>query len=135
MLKKVALLVLTMSACISAPSQAWRVKVVQDERAARGCEHIHQVWGSSSWGGIASQAGRDNAMEQMRETAARLGANRVVVTKNNTDAFGAYVEGEAYACSSDEIESPAAPAAGCAKDTDCKGDRICVAGQCTSPAQ
>lgn len=27
-----------------------------------------------------------------------------------------------------------APPAGCAKDTDCKGDRICVAGQCQAPS-
>lgn len=29
---------------------------------------------------------------------------------------------------------PAAPAAGCAKDTDCKGDRVCAKGECVEPA-
>jgi hypothetical protein len=29
--------------------------------------------------------------------------------------------------------APAAGPRGCAKDTDCKGDRICVAGACSAP--
>lgn len=29
---------------------------------------------------------------------------------------------------------PSASATGCTKDTDCKGDRICLSGQCVSPA-
>src|SRR6185369_3107868 len=29
--------------------------------------------------------------------------------------------------------APAAAATGCTKDTDCKGDRVCEAGQCVSP--
>lgn len=33
-----------------------------------------------------------------------------------------------------EVEPPASAAAGCAKDTDCKGDRICERGVCTAPA-
>jgi hypothetical protein len=34
-----------------------------------------------------------------------------------------------------EPASLPAPAAGCGKDTDCKGDRICVRGECVSPAR
>ncbi len=30
--------------------------------------------------------------------------------------------------------SPAVPTAGCSRDTDCKGDRICVQGACAEPA-
>ena len=30
-------------------------------------------------------------------------------------------------------QAPIAPAAGCVKDTECKGDRICVAGACVDP--
>jgi Protein of unknown function (DUF2846) len=30
---------------------------------------------------------------------------------------------------------PEVPAAGCSKDSDCKGDRICTAGACVDPAQ
>ena len=29
--------------------------------------------------------------------------------------------------------APAVVPGGCAKDTDCKGDRICVAGSCRAP--
>jgi hypothetical protein len=29
--------------------------------------------------------------------------------------------------------SPAAPASGCSYDAQCKGDRICVSGQCVAP--
>lgn len=35
----------------------------------------------------------------------------------------------------DQAPTPAAPAAGgCTKDTDCKGDRVCVKGDCVDPA-
>jgi hypothetical protein len=42
--------------------------------------------------------------------------------------------GGQLAPSSASPSPPAGSEAGCAKDTDCKGDRICVQGQCAEPA-
>jgi hypothetical protein len=57
---------------------------------------------------------------------------------------GVTVVGVAYNCTALKPAAPApptppptppAPLAGCAKDTDCKGDRICRTGACTDPVR
>ena len=48
-----------------------------------------------------------------------------------TPGIGA-VRGQAYRCKAAALPASAGPM-GCAKDTDCKSDRICDAGTCKAP--
>lgn len=127
---------------VAASSQA--VRLITDRSLVAGCGFLGQVTGSSSLGGIAAQKwGKARSEEEMRGKAARLGANVVLVHDSRGGFMGAESSGEAYLCGSGVAdpgarqapvtEAPAVGQAGCVKDTDCKGDRICEYGRCVDP--
>jgi hypothetical protein len=94
------------------------VKLTTDEMAVSGCELK---------GEIASRPPYvmpDDWQVQLRNAAGDLGANAVLHKKPGVGN----VKGTAYLC-----PEPPPASAGCAKDTDCKGDRICDAGVCKAP--
>lgn len=120
------------------------VRFVTDRSLVAGCGFLGQVAGSSSLGGIAAQKwGKARSEEEMMKKAARLGANVVLVNDSRGGFMGAESSGEAYLCGAGApapaarqvpvTEAPAAGQAGCVKDTDCKGDRICEYGRCVDP--
>lgn len=130
-------LVLVLSSGCSGLSEAGaRVRLVNDSGALRGCERLGPIAGGSGWGGITSNVGHKRAMAGMRNEAADMGATDVLVVSSSAGWGGGHVEGEAYRCpEGHDIAAPAAglAPAGCAKDTDCKSDRICAEGRCTDP--
>lgn len=120
------------------------------------CDSLGSVTGKgggASGGYVSNEDLIEFAVNDMRNRAARLGATHVVYS---TPAMGgasgtttsAMVMGEALRCEagaapdapSTPVVAPAAaveaaPATGgCAYDTQCKGDRVCVNHECVSPA-
>lgn len=94
------------------------VRLTTDEAAVSGCE---------SKGEVASHPPYvmpDDWQVQLRNAGGDLGANIVLHKKPGIGN----VKGTAYLCA-----QPSPAAAGCTKDTDCKGDRVCDAGVCKAP--
>jgi hypothetical protein len=101
--------------------------------------------GGSAGAWVSNEALIEYALNDLRNQALKLGATHVVYS---TAALGgeqgtttsAMLIGEALRCEPGEEPSrPAtqiasAPAAGCQYDTQCKGDRVCMKGQCVDPA-
>jgi hypothetical protein len=86
-----------------------------------------------------AEAARNDALNR----AAEMGATHVKFTGSPTKwpsgTFGGgnamTVDGVAYRCGKPGTAASApASSAGCSKDTDCKGDRICESGKCVDPA-
>lgn len=100
------------------------VQVTADRRDVERCALINNFRGEGS--GYAS------AVRHLRRLVASYGADTVLITGESPN--GQAVAGEGYACSG-SATPPATTASpsGCDKDTDCKGDRICVERQCVSP--
>jgi len=61
------------------------------------CKYIGEVQGSSGWGNLAASAGMENAKNEARESASKLGATHLL-WNNITGGFGPYVSGKAYKC-------------------------------------
>jgi len=126
------LAVLTIACATTRSAGASRIQRI-DAAAAGGCEHLGTVQGSSSLSGIGKNAGMTNSVNEMFEKALERGATHV----SYDDKQGTYwttsqvVEGVAYKCPPGY--SGVSQTSGCAKDLDCKGDRICVKGSCESP--
>lgn len=75
----------------------------------------------------------DRFAEAVRPKVCDLGGDAVVAWANG---HGFYIKGTVLKSTSSGdggTVAPAGGAGGCQYDTQCKGDRICVKGECTSP--
>jgi len=70
-----------------------------DEASVAGCEFLGQVMGYSGWGSLAAPAGMENARNESRDKAAKLGATDIV-WRSVSGSYSAYVSGQAYDCNS-----------------------------------
>ncbi len=61
------------------------------------CKYVGEVQGSSGWGNLAASAGMENAKNEARENAAKLGATHVV-WNNIAGGYSPYVSAKAYKC-------------------------------------
>jgi hypothetical protein len=61
------------------------------------CKYVGEVQGSSGWGNLAASAGMENAKNEARENAAKLGATHIV-WGNIAGGYSPYVSGKAYKC-------------------------------------
>ncbi len=108
------------------------------------CRRVGDVSGVNPFGNAlpASEDRTDWARGDAADQAARIGATAIhfrPVDPKNPDR----IVGTAYDCSrpAEPAAAPSSPAAaapaaiGCAKDTDCKGDRICESGRCVEPVR
>lgn len=113
--------------CAGLTAEGAKVIAVNDTSGMNGCEHLDRVSASSGWGGIASTVGHRQALEDIRNETAEKGGTHVVITASSTGWGGGHAEGEAYRCPPGY--SPG-QRDGCAKDTDCKGNRVCENERC-----
>jgi uncharacterized protein DUF4156 len=84
------------------PTPAARtVRLVEDRSVVATCRLIADVKGGQYAPVVGAVAHTiDNARTQLREDAARQGANVVVITQRVENAYGTWMYGEAYACAS-----------------------------------
>ncbi len=121
-----------------------RQVAVLDAKPGAECAVLGEVGGSADpfFGGLKpTQELVESARNDARNEAGRAGATHVRFTGGPDQwASGTFgggravtVSGVAYRCASPA--APPAPAmdAGCSKDTDCKGDRICRLRTCVDP--
>lgn len=88
----VLLPIVVASSCQSASPQAESIRVTVNPGAVRGCKFLANVEGSS---GFATESiASNNATVEMREKAAKLGANVILAVSVGPKAIG-----EAYLCS------------------------------------
>lgn len=89
--------VLFASGCAVEPSAAASRVQEADARMVASCKYVGEVQGSSGWGNLAASAGMENAKNEARAKAAKLGATHVV-WDNIAGGFSPYVSGKAYKC-------------------------------------
>lgn len=86
-----------LNGCAVAPSAAATHVQEANAQMIASCQYLAEVQGSSGWGNLAASAGMENAKNEAKESAAKLGATHIVW---NTVAGGyaPYVSGKAYKC-------------------------------------
>lgn len=91
-----------LSSCVTVAvsPEGSRVRLTSNADVVRGCKYIGQVKGSDRMnGGLAGQgAAEENAMRDVRNKAAELGANTVHLLTVSGRFSGADVRGEGYNC-------------------------------------
>lgn len=86
-----------LSGCTLAPSIAARSVQSADERMVARCEYIDEVTGWSGWGNLAQGPGMENARNQARDRAGRMGATHIV-WRGLAGGYSPNVVGRAYRC-------------------------------------
>ena len=78
------------------------VRITANPEAVRGCELVGPVEGGDGWnGGIVGQrAAEQNAVIHLRNNAAELGADVVLMVTDLTGPSGSTQRGEGYDCGS-----------------------------------
>ena len=122
-----------------------QVRLLEADPSAE-CAAMGTVVGSADpfFGGLKSaEELTESARNEALNEAARRGATHVrfvgVPERWPSGTFGGgqgvSVSGVAYDCERvpPAVSPPASAGAGCTKDTDCKGDRICEARACVEP--
>ena len=103
--------------------------------------------GGASGGYVSNESLIQYALNDLRNQASELGATHVLYSAPSLGGTGgtttsAMVVGEALKCDADQTPpGPAAPiapapapaAGGCQYDAQCKGERVCVKGECVDP--
>jgi hypothetical protein len=85
--------------CATTPSAKATKVADADEISVAGCSFVGQVQGSPGWGNLPTSTGMENAKNEAREKAAKLGATDIV-WRSMSAAHSPYVSGLAYDCSS-----------------------------------
>ena len=83
--------------CATAPSAAAARVQEADAQMVAACQYLGDVQGSSGWGNLAASAGMENAKNEARDSAAKLGATHIV-WNNITGGYSPYVSAKAYRC-------------------------------------
>lgn len=93
---------LSLTACVTVglTPEGARVRMTSNPDVVRGCSYIGQVQGTDHMnGGLSGQgAAEENAMREVRNRAAKIGADTVHLVTSTTGFSGAAVRGEAYIC-------------------------------------
>jgi hypothetical protein len=76
------------------------VRVTASSDAAKGCKLIGEVDASDSMNGgaLGQTAAEENTNRRIRNKAASMGANLVVLVNSSTGTGGSRARGEAYSC-------------------------------------
>ena len=96
----VVVLAVVVSSCASTTPAGTAVRVTSNPEVVKGCKYLGEVKGKSNWGGLAAQKlGEENANRHLKESAAEMGANVVLLVVDHAGFSGSIKRGEAYFCS------------------------------------
>ncbi|MBT2144199.1 DUF4156 domain-containing protein [Rhodanobacter sp. LX-100] len=91
---------LVCQSCATTPSASALRVADADQSMVAGCKFVGEIQGSSGWGGVAASTGMENARNEAREKAAKLGATNIV-WQSIAGGYAPYVSGRAYSCRND----------------------------------
>ncbi|MDZ7661398.1 DUF4156 domain-containing protein [Thiohalophilus sp.] len=93
-------LLLTGCITVSLSPEGSKVRLTSNPDVVRNCSYVGQVKGTDHFnGGLAGQgAAEENAMREIRNRAADMGANTVHIVTKSTGTSGSAIRGEAYGC-------------------------------------
>ena len=83
--------------CATTPSSLGSQVRDADERLVEQCQFVAQVHGSSGWGGLAASTGVENAKNEARDKAGKMGATHIVWDPVK-GSYTPNVSGRAYRC-------------------------------------
>lgn len=86
-----------LASCATTPSPAAQNVLDADQAMIENCKFMGSVSGSSGWGNLAATTGVNNAKNEARGQAARLGATHVVWL-SIMGGYSPNVSGNAYKC-------------------------------------
>lgn len=127
------IVLLSIIGCLAAPSAAFALKHTTGAEKVNLTQVRSEVEGCDLKGDVAAKPPfvlPNDWKVKLQNAAVEIGANVVL---HNGPGIGS-VKAQAYFCPPPEA-APNTPVPGCAKDTDCKGDRICEEGVCQSPSE
>ncbi len=96
----VAVLCVVTISCASVTPAGEKIRITTNPAAVEDCEYIGEVKGKDRmWGGWAGQgAAENNAHKRLKNNAAEMGANVVLLVTDDTGFSGSIKRGEAYRC-------------------------------------
>lgn len=118
------------------------VKTMQDIATCKDLGHVSASFGNG-WSVGEDMSG---ALLNAKNEAGRMGGTHLLITHHAMGDWAANVEGAAYLCAPGQGgrqavelvgggQGTGAKTSGCARDTDCKGERVCEDGRCVDPAK
>jgi hypothetical protein len=90
-------LIALLAGCATALSARAAKVADADEASVAGCGFVGQVHGSSGWDNLAASTGMENARNEARKAAAKLGATDIV-WKPVSVGYSPSATGVAYVC-------------------------------------
>jgi hypothetical protein len=86
--------------CASMTPAGEQVRVTTNPEIVKGCEYLGEVKGADHmWGGAFGQgAAEKNAHKRLKNNAAEMGADTVLLATDHTGFSGSVKRGEAYRC-------------------------------------
>jgi len=88
-----------------------RVRVVTHAESVTACRRLGAVVGDSQFGGLLMQdVGRRSAQAEMRNKAAEMGADALLIEVDNVGFTGAHLIGDGYVCARNASSLDSAPA-------------------------
>lgn len=125
--------------CVSLSPGARQIYMTNNTQEVSACTRVGHV-SADSMACVDPSSCMYAAMGEGRNKAAELGATHLVTTFSGISLTHGLYEGDAYKCANNqvgvqrmEIVAPNTTAAGCTRDIECKGERICEGGRCVPP--
>lgn len=136
----VAILLLA-SGCVTLSPDAKKIYMVDNSQEVSACTRIGQI-STKSMACVDPPTCMNAAANEGRNKAAKMGATHLLATYNGVTLTHGIFDGYAYKCAEKKVgvqrmelitPNEINPSAGCTKDIECKGNRICESGQCMAP--
>jgi hypothetical protein len=125
--------------CVSLSPAAKMIYMVDNTQEVSACTRIGPV-SAKSMACVDPSSCMRAAAAEARNQAAKMGATHLLRTYSGINLTHGLFDGYAYKCADSqvgvqrmELNTQSPTAAGCTKDVECRGDRVCEGGRCVSP--
>jgi len=125
--------------CVSVSPAAKKIYIVDNTQEVSACTRLG-LFSVKTLACANPSSCMSAAAAKARNEAAKMGATHLLKTFNGIGISHGLFDGYAYKCADNqvgvqrmELNTQTPTPAGCTKDVECKGDRICEGGRCISP--